>query len=116
MRYIRYAFLGTLGVVLISIALANRDFVTLTLLPAVAEDWFGVNYVIELPLFLVILGAIVAGILIGFCWEYLREHRMRSDKSKAEKELHKTKREVRRLKGREAEKKDEVLVLLDEAS
>ena len=115
MRYIRYAFLGTLGVVLIAVALANRDLVTLTLLPSAVSDLVGLNHSIRLPLFLVILGAIVFGVIIGFIWEWLREHRHRADKTKAEKELHQTKREVRRLKGRDAEQKDDVLALLDEA-
>ncbi len=115
MRYIRYAFLGTLAVVLIAVALANRDLVTLTLLPGAVSDFVGINHSIELPLFAVIFGAIVVGLMIGFFWEWMREHRMRADKSRTEKELHSTKREVRRLKGREAEKKDEVLALLDEA-
>ncbi|MBO6897764.1 MAG: LapA family protein [Shimia sp.] len=116
MRYIRYAFLGSLAVVLIAVALANRDIVTLTLLPAVAEEWFGINHAVEVPLFAVIFLAVIFGVIIGFVWEWLREHRHRADKTKAEKELHKTQREVRRLKGREAEKKDEVLTLLEEAS
>ncbi len=116
MRYIRYAFLGSLAVVLIAVALANRDMVTLTLLPAVAEEWFGINHAVQVPLFAVIFGAIVVGLIVGFVWEWLREHRYRADKTKAQKELHKTQREVRRLKGREAEKKDEVLTLLEEAS
>lgn len=116
MRYIRYAFLGTLGVVLIAVALANRDLVTLTLLPGAVSDFAGMNHSIQLPLFVVILGAIVVGLVIGFAWEWLREHRHRADKTKAQKELHQTKREVRRLKGRDAKNKDEVLALLDEAS
>ena len=116
MRYIRYAFLGSLAVVLIAVALANRDIVTLTLLPGAVSDLLGLNHSIQLPLFAVIFGAIVVGLMVGFVWEWFREHRMRADKSKTEKELHTTKREVRRLKGREAEKKDEVLTLLDEAS
>lgn len=116
MRYIRYAFLGALGIVLIAVCIANRDLVTLTLLPTALGDLVGVNPSISLPMFVVLLGAIIVGLLIGFVWEYLREHRHRSDKKKAEKELHKTKREVRRLKGKQAENKDEVLALLDEAS
>ncbi|GAA6182174.1 MULTISPECIES: LapA family protein [unclassified Shimia] len=116
MRYVRYAFLGSLAVVLVAVALANRDTVTLTLLPGAVSDLLGLNHTAQLPLFAVIFGAIVVGLMIGFVWEWMREHRMRSQKSKTEKELHQTKREVRRLKGREAENKDEVLALLDEAS
>ncbi|PSL19777.1 lipopolysaccharide assembly protein LapA domain-containing protein [Shimia abyssi] len=116
MRYIRYAFLGTLGVVLISVALANRDMVTLTLLPEALGNLIGFNFSVAMPLFFVLLGAVALGVAIGFAWEWMREHKHRSGKSRAEKELHQTKREVRRLKGKQAEGKDEVLAILDEAS
>lgn len=116
MRYIRYGFLGALGVVLIAVALANRELVTLTLLPEALGGLIGVNLSISLPLFVVILGAIVVGLLVGFVWEWMREHRFRADKTKAERALHQSRREVRRLKGKQSEDKDEVLVLLDEAS
>ncbi len=116
MRYIRYAFLGAIGIILISVAIANLAAVQLVLLPDALADLFGFNFTITLPLFVVILGSIAVGLLIGFIWEWLREHKHRSEKSKTQKELKQTQREVRRLKGKQNEKKDEVLVLLEEAS
>lgn len=116
MRYIRYAFLGALGVVLISVALANRSVVTITLLPAPLADLLGFNFSASLPLFIVIFGGIVAGLLIGFVWEWLREYKIRAAAGRAERALKDSQREVRRLKGKQNENKDEVLALLDEAS
>jgi uncharacterized integral membrane protein len=116
MRYIRYAFLAALGLVLISVALANRGFVTLNLLPDALADLLGLNQSISLPLFVVIFAGIVAGLLIGFVWEWFREHKYRAEKARTERELQRTKRDLRRLKGKQDEGKDEVLVLLDEAS
>lgn len=116
MRYIRYAFLATLGVILISVALANRAIVTLNLLPEPLAQLLNLNYSIEMPLFVVIFGGIVAGLLIGFFWEWLREYKIRAAAGRTERELAQTKREVRRLKGKQEEDKDEVLALLDEAS
>lgn len=116
MRYIRYGFLAALGIVLISVAIANRAVVTLTLLPETLADLVGVNLSISLPQFVVILASIASGLLIGFCWEWMREHKHRSEKSKTQKELQTTQREVRRLKGKQNEKKDEVLALLDETA
>ena len=116
MRYIRYAFLGALGIVLISVALANRGHVTLTLLPAALSDLFGLNHSLSVPLVVVIFASLVVGLLVGFVWEGLREHKHRSGKSKVEKELTQTKREMRRIKGKQSEGKDEVLVLLEDAS
>lgn len=114
MRYIRYAFLAVLGIVLISVAIANRGIVTLNLLPDAIGDLIGINHSISLPLFIVILISIAVGLLIGFVWEWMREHKHRSAKSKTQKELKQTQREVRRLKGADNKNKDEVLALLDE--
>lgn len=116
MRYIRYAFLAALGVVLISIALANRGSVTLSLLPDPLAQLLGLNYSISLPLFVVIFGGIVAGLLIGFFWEWMREYKLRAAAGRTQRELAQTQREVRRLKGKQDEDKDEVLALLEEAS
>ena len=74
MRYLRYGFLGLLGIVLITVAIANRGVVTLTLLPAELGALFGLNLSIQIPLFVVIFSGIVAGLFIGFCWEWLREY------------------------------------------
>ena len=116
MRYIRYAFLASLGVVLISVALANRGMVTLNLLPAPLGELLNFNFSVSLPLFIVIFIGIAAGLLIGFLWEYLREHKHRAAAGTAQRELKNSQREVRRLKGKANEGKDEVLALLDEAS
>ena len=116
MRYIRYAFLGGLGIVLIAVALANRGMVTLKLLPTGLSDLVGMNQTIDLPLFVVIFGGIVAGLLIGFVWEWLREHKHRAEAARQGREVRKLNREVRRLKGEKHEGKDEILALLDEAS
>lgn len=113
MRYIRYAFWAVLGVVLISVAIANRDDVTLNLFPEAIADLVGLNQSITLPLYAVILAGIAAGLLIGFVWEWLREHKHRSAKSRTQKELKQAQREMRRLKGRDGEKQDEVIALLE---
>ncbi|MGH1423339.1 MAG: LapA family protein [Pseudooceanicola sp.] len=113
MRYIRYAFLAVLAAALISVALANRDLVTLTLLPAGLARIVGVNTSIQLPMFVVIFSGIIAGVFIGFFWEWLREHKHRAEARRSTKEAGKLEREVRRLKGEKHKGKDEVLALLE---
>lgn len=115
MRYVRYAFLGCLGVILIAVALANRQIVTLKLLPPDLAGLLGLDQTINLPLFLVIFGGIAAGLLIGFFWEYLREMRHRATATQKTREVARLEREVKRLKGQRDEGKDEVLALLDDA-
>lgn len=116
MRYIRYAFLGGLGIILIAVALANRQMVELQAMPRVFSDFLGLNYTITLPLFVVIFLGIAAGLLIGFVWEWLREHKHRAEASRNAREVGQLKREVKKLRGEKHQGKDEVLALLDEAS
>ncbi|MCL3881017.1 lipopolysaccharide assembly protein LapA domain-containing protein [Marivita sp. GX14005] len=116
MRYIRYAFLAVLAIALVSVALANRGMVTLQLLPAALADLAGMNRVIELPLFVVILGGVVAGLMIGFVWEWLREHKHRAAAARREAEIKRLERELRRTKAQRDKDKDEVIALLDQAS
>ncbi|MBO9409966.1 MULTISPECIES: LapA family protein [unclassified Ruegeria] len=116
MRYVRYAFLAILAIVLISVSLANREAVELTLMPQAIADLLGFNFSTSLPLFLVVLGSVVAGLIIGFLWEWLREHKHRADASAKTGEVRKLEREVKKLKKKQNEGKDEVLAILDEAS
>jgi len=116
MRYIRYAFLGTLGIILISLSLANRGMVDLKLMPDELAELIGFNLGITLPLFVVVLGGIAAGLVIGFFWEWLREHKHRREAGQKTREVRNLEREVTRLKGEKHKGKDEVLAILDEAS
>ena len=115
MRYIRYACIALFAVALVSVALANRNIVTLQVLPTEISGWFAVNPSVELPLFIVILGGIIVGLLVGFVWEWMREHAVRAEASRKAREVRKLEREVKRLRGEKHEGKDEVLALLDEA-
>ena len=116
MRYIRYFCIAVFAVALISVALANRDIVTLEVLPPEIAGLFAVTPAVQMPLFLVILGAIVAGLLVGFIWEWIREYGERAEKSRLQRENRRLEREVARLKGEKHKGKDEVLAVLDEAS
>ena len=50
MRYIKYAFLAIVALALVAVAVANRDIVTLTLLPSGLAALAGMNQAIDLPL------------------------------------------------------------------
>lgn len=116
MRYIRYGVWAVLAVVLISISLANRGFVDLKLMPEALAELAGVNPSISLPLFVVVLGGIAAGLVIGYVLEYLREHKHRREARVRQGEVKKLSREVKRLQRQKHEGKDEVLALLEDAS
>ncbi|WP_208350486.1 LapA family protein [Pseudaestuariivita rosea] len=116
MRYIRYLIIAAIAIGLIIVALANRDIVTLSLLPAELAALTGFSFQIQLPLFLIIFAGIAVGILLGFVWEWMREHKHRSEAYHKGREVNKLEREVKRLKGEKHKGKDEVLALLEESS
>ncbi len=116
MRYVRYFCIAVFALALISIALANREMVSLQMLPTEVSGWFALNPQIELPLFIIILGSIIAGLLVGFVWEWIREYGERAAAARQAREMRRLEREIARLKAEKHEGKDEVLALLDEAS
>jgi uncharacterized integral membrane protein len=94
MRYLRYAILATLAVVMVTVAIANRGPITLRLLPSELTGLFGFSWQITLPVFVVLLIAVLFGVVLGFVWEWIREHRFRAEavtqrraREKLEKEI-----------------------------
>jgi lipopolysaccharide assembly protein A len=113
MRYIWYLFLALVAIVLVTVALANAELVTLRLLPQTMAGFLGFSWEITLPLFLVVFGGIAAGLLIGFVWEWWREHRYRVEMRAEKRERQRLERELSqsRPSGR---KGDDVLALLED--
>lgn len=119
MRYIRYALIAAVAAVLITLSLANRGVVTLNTLPEGLADMPGMGAFamsFELPLFLVVLGSLMLGLLIGEVDEYLREGKVRAEARRQKAELKKLQRELRKAQEERDKDKDEVLALLDQAS
>ncbi|MCI2395311.1 LapA family protein [Aliiroseovarius sediminis] len=115
MRYFRYAFLAILAIVLITVALANRAMVTVNLLPQELSGFLGWSWSLTLPLFVVIFGGVIAGVLLGFVWEWFREHKIRAEAARARKERDKLAREVKTLREPKSRTGDDVLALIDDA-
>ncbi len=116
MRYIRYAIIAAFAIALITVALANRAVVTVSLLPDEIAGLVPVPLSVELPLFVVIFAGIIVGLLVGFVWEWLREHKHRATAATKTKEARMLERENERLRQAKHEGKDDVLALLDKAS
>ena len=115
MKTIRYTFWAVIGLCLILIGLANRDFVTVRAMPKALADLLGLSPDIALPLFVVIFIGVGAGLVIGFLWEWVREHRIRADARGKSREVESLKREVAQLRGAvaTAQGEDDVLALLE---
>ncbi len=112
-RYLRYLFLGILALCLVTVAMANREPVTLRALPQDLTAFFGIGGSVELPLFLVIFGGIAAGLLIGFVWEWFREMKHRATASTKSREAARLERELAMLRDAKGQPQDDVIALLE---
>ena len=112
MQIIRYAFLAIVAIVLVTLAMANREFVEVALLPDVLVDLIGLQRAVTLPLFVVILIAVAGGLAIGFVWEWIREHRHRAEAARERRERRRLEGEVKKIKT-DKHKGDDVLALLE---
>lgn len=112
-RYLRYVFYACLAIVLLTVALANRGSVGLNALPPDMSAFAGVQFSITLPLYLVIFASIVVGLLIGFVWEWFREHKFRATASGRAREIKRLEQEIAELRVGQTAHKDDVLALLD---
>ena len=113
LRYLRLLFVVGTGLVLLVVALANRTSVPLRLLPEEVSGILQLPLSWEVPLFLVILGAVAVGVLIGFVWEWFREMRIRSTARGKTREVSRLERELAVLRDEKEAPKDEVLAILE---
>ncbi|WP_135506898.1 lipopolysaccharide assembly protein LapA domain-containing protein [Roseovarius aestuariivivens] len=116
MRYIRYACIAIFGLALVLIALANRQTVEVDVLPPELAGFFALTPSYTVPLFVIMFGGVLAGLIIGFIWEWIREAKERAEAARQAREMARLRAEITRLKGEKHKDKDEVLVMLEEAS
>jgi lipopolysaccharide assembly protein A len=112
-RALRIALVVLLMIALLVMASANRTVVTLHLLPDSFAALFRLNLLIEVPVFLVLFLGIVIGLLIGFVWEWLREHKHRRVASTKSREVSKLERELATMRDQTNLPQDDVLALLN---
>lgn len=112
-RFLRYALIAVLTVLLLTVALANRAVVPVRFLPEDVGALLGLNWQMEMPLFLVIFGGVVAGVVIGFTWEWLREHKHRKAASLRGREVARLEREMAVMRDATSLPKDDILALID---
>ncbi|SDW71120.1 LapA family protein [Roseicitreum antarcticum] len=116
MKYIRYAFWTLLALAFVIVALANRNVVTVSLLPQGLGDLIGFNISLTMPLFLILGGAIATGLLLGLVWEWLRERGYRKDATAARAEADNLKTQITRERASGVpvvQRDDDVLALVD---
>ena len=112
-RTLRYILLVVVAVVLLVVALANRAPVTVKFLPDNFAGLLGMQWQIEVPAFLLLFMGAVLGIVLGFTWEWLREHKHRRVARVQTKAVSKLERELAAMKDQTSLPTDDVLALLD---
>lgn len=110
MRTLKHIILALVLIVIVILALANREVVTLHLLPSGMARVMPLS--VELPLFVVILLSVVGGIILGYLFEWAREHKHRRLASEKSHEARRLNREVDRLRKETGRPEDDVLALL----
>lgn len=113
LRYLRYLVLFFIALCLLTVALANRTAVTVKALPDDVTAVLGYGWQMELPLFAVLFGGVALGLLIGFVWEWLREHRYRAVASTKAAEASRLQRELAAMRDAKGEvQQDEIVALI----
>ena len=116
MRIVKFVLLAIVAILLLVVALANAQEVTLRVLPEAMAGFMGVSWTISLPMFVVILGAVVVGLLIGFLWEFAREHKHRAAARAERRERETLEREVNQMKKEKPGRGNDILALLEDGS
>ena len=112
MRYVRAIVLGALAITLITIALANREPLTLRLIPESLQGLLGLSWQITLPIFVILILAVGAGVLLGFVWEWVREHKHRATAVKERRQRQELEQHIK-TSARPARESDEILALVE---
>ena len=112
-RTLRYVLLAVVALTLLIVALANRAPVTVRFLPDDFAGLMGLHWQIEVPAFLLLFLGAVLGIILGFTWEWLREHKHRKVARVQTRAVSRLERELAAMKDSSALPQDDVLALLD---
>ena len=113
MRFVKYLVLALIALGLVVIGFANRAPITLTLFPENLVPFTKFNAAITLEIYQVVFVSIALGLLLGFFWEWAREHKHRAAVVRERREKSKLATEVKKLKADKPEGKDEILALVD---
>lgn len=110
MRTLKYLVLALILVCLVVLALANREIVTLHLLPAGMARVMPMS--LRVPLFVVVLLSALVGMIAGYLLEWLREHKHRRRAAEKAREAARLGGEVDRLRRQSGKPEDDVLALI----
>lgn len=112
MRYLKYLFLLVVAAAAVLLSIANRQPVTLHALPegGLADALLpGDANAVTLPLYLIVLGAVFLGVVLGLFLEMLRETGHRREERRYKREAAALFKDNQRLKKLAGEEEDDLL-------
>ena len=112
LRLIKYLILFLIALCLVTIAMGNREPMTVQLLPDPIARLAGFNLDLTLPGFMMVLTIFCVGLLFGFIWEWLREHKHRTTARVERRERERLEQEVHKVSP-PTKTGDDVLAILD---
>lgn len=110
MRRFKIVVFALILVTIVLLSLANRELVTVELLPEPLDRVLSAS--VEVPLFLVILVSVLVGMILGYTFEWLREARYRRAAAQRGREASALAEELHRIKQR-GKPADDVLALIN---
>lgn len=110
MRVIKMILLAVLALFMILLAIANRDAVTVELLPR--QLGFVTSWQRDVPLFLVMFLMAIGGFILGWSWEWLRETKTARVARRRRKEIERLEGELAQMRQDNGTEEDDVLALL----
>jgi lipopolysaccharide assembly protein A len=110
MRTIKLILLALILIAIVLLALANREIVTVQLLPEPLDQVLAVS--VDVPLFVVGLVSILVGMVLGYILEWLREYKYRRRAAQKAREAEQLSRELDRVK-KSGKPEDDVLALIN---
>ena len=115
LRLIKLLLLAAMLVALVVLALANSAPATVNLLPAPLADQVQVPTEFTFPLYVLLYGGVLFGLILGFLLELLREYPIRREARRRSAEAEALRKENRALKAEvgRGEHGDDVLALID---
>ncbi len=113
MRFIKLFILAIVLIGIVLVAVANRELVTVNLLPEPLMPMVDFPTEVSLPLFAILLLAIGVGLLLGYILEWLRERKHRKAVGQTKREVSRLESEVANLRKKTGEGEDDVLALLN---
>jgi hypothetical protein len=111
MRSLNLVVLAVAGLVVLLLAIANRQVVAVNLAPDLVDYGAPAAPTFAVPLYVVALVCGAVGFILGALREYLRESGLRADSNARRREVGKLQREVDALKTKTQDEDDEIIAL-----